>query len=130
MAEKSAQEKLLYQDVLKYLTERSYRAEAEKQWKRTIRRKVKYFTVNDDQKRVMEACHNDKLGKLASKVKLKNMLEEVRTEVFTEVTSNIQTKQMLYYDHKHARTGLQLGDHVLFKKLRNLARKGGKMDKE
>eukprot|EP00731_Ephydatia_muelleri_P029680 Em0021g203a len=116
MAEKSAQEKLLYQDVLKYLTERSYRAEAEKQWKRTIRRKVKYFTVND--------------GKLASKVKLKNMLEEVRTEVFTEVTSNIQTKQMLYYDHKHARTGLQLGDHVLFKKLRNLARKGGKMDKE
>ena len=49
MAEKSAQEKLLYQDVLKYLTERSYRAEAEKQWKRTIRRKVKYFTVNDGQ---------------------------------------------------------------------------------
>ena len=36
MAEKSAQEKLLYQGVLKYLTERSYRAEAEKQWKRTI----------------------------------------------------------------------------------------------
>ena len=35
MTEKSAQEKLLYQDVLKYLTER---AEAEKQWKRTIRR--------------------------------------------------------------------------------------------
>ena len=29
-AEKSAQEKLHYQDVLKYLTERSYRAEAEK----------------------------------------------------------------------------------------------------
>ena len=29
MAEKSAQERLLYQDVLKYLKERSYRAEAE-----------------------------------------------------------------------------------------------------
>ena len=29
MAEKSAQEKLLSQDVLKYLTERSYRAEDE-----------------------------------------------------------------------------------------------------
>ena len=48
-AEKSAQEKLHYQDVLKYLTERSYRAEAEKQWKRTIRRKAKDFTVNDGQ---------------------------------------------------------------------------------
>eukprot|EP00731_Ephydatia_muelleri_P033753 Em0037g17a len=47
MAEKSAQEKLLYRDVLKYLTERSYRAEAEKQWKRMIRRKAKDFTVND-----------------------------------------------------------------------------------
>ena len=39
MAEKSAQEKLLYQDVLKYLTERSYRVEAGKQWKRSIRRR-------------------------------------------------------------------------------------------
>ena len=29
MAEKSAQEKLFYKDVLRYLTERSYREEAE-----------------------------------------------------------------------------------------------------
>ena len=36
MAEKSAQEKLFYKDVLKYLTVRSYREKAEKQWKRTI----------------------------------------------------------------------------------------------
>ena len=47
IAEKSAQEKLLYQDMLKYLTERSYRTEAEKQWERTIRRKAKDFTTND-----------------------------------------------------------------------------------
>ena len=49
MAEKSAQEKLFYKDVLRYLTERSYREEAEKQWKRTIRRKAQDFTVNDGQ---------------------------------------------------------------------------------
>ena len=50
MAEKSAQEKLLYTDVLRYWTERSYtyREEAEKQWKRTIRRKAQ-VTVNDGQ---------------------------------------------------------------------------------
>ena len=60
-------------------------------------------------------------------------LEEVRAEVFTEVTSNIQNaqaKQKLYYDCKHARTGFQLGDHVLLRNMRNLARKGGKLDKE
>ena len=70
----------------------------------------------EDQKRVMEACHNDKLGKLASTQEYAANLKEVRTEVFTEVTSNIQNaqaKQKLYYDHKHARTGVQLGDHVL-----------------
>ena len=60
--------------------ERSYRAEAEKQLKRTIRRKAEDFVVKngqlystgedgrrwvfdeEDQKRVTEACHDDKLG--------------------------------------------------------------------
>ena len=60
--------------------ERSYRAEAEKDWKRTIRRKAGDFIVKDgqlcttgedgrrwvfdegNQKRVTEACHDDKLG--------------------------------------------------------------------
>ena len=46
MAEKSAQEKLFYKDVLRYLTERSYREEAEKQWKRTIRRKAQSTMVS------------------------------------------------------------------------------------
>ena len=60
-------------------------------------------------------------------------LEEVRTKVFTEVTSNIQNaqaKQKLYYDCKHARAGFQLGDHSFFKKMINIARKGGKLDME
>ena len=60
-------------------------------------------------------------------------LEEVRTEVLTEVTSNIQNaqaKQKLYYDCKHARAGFQLGDHSFFKKMINIARKGGKLDME
>ena len=77
--------------MLKYLKERSYRAEAEKQWKRTIRRKAKDFTFNDgqlylkgkngqevrrwvfdkeDQKRVMEACHDDKLGNRPSRTRI------------------------------------------------------------
>ena len=70
------------------------------------------------------------------KVKLKKYatnLEEVRTEVFTEVTSNIQNaqaKQKLYYDRKHARTGFQLGDRVLLRNMRNLTRIGGKLKKE
>ena len=54
--------------------------------------------------------------------------DEVRTEVFTEVTSNIlnaQAKQKLYYDRKHARTEFQLGDHVLLRNMRNLACKEG-----
>ena len=42
-------EKLLYQDVVKYIVERSYRAEAEKDWKRTIRRKAGDFVVKDGQ---------------------------------------------------------------------------------
>ena len=57
----------------------------------------------------------------------------MRTEVFTEVKSNIQNaqaKQRLYYDCKHARTGFQLGDHVLLRNMINLACKGGKLDKE
>lgn len=91
MAEKSAQEKLFYQDVLRYLTERSYREDAEKQWKRKIRRKAQHFTVKDgqlyikgkngqeathwvldeeDKKRVMEACHNDKLGNRTSRTRI------------------------------------------------------------
>ena len=60
-------------------------------------------------------------------------LEEVRTEVFTEVTSNIQNaqvKQKLYYDRMHARTGFQLGDRVLLRNMRNLTRKRGKLTKE
>ena len=80
MSEKKTREKLLYQDVMKYIVERSYRAEAEKQLKRTIRRKAEDFVVKDgqlystgedgrrwvfdeeDQKRVTDACHDDKLG--------------------------------------------------------------------
>ena len=80
MSEKKTREKLLYQDVMNYIVERSYRAEAEKQLKRTIRRKAEDFVVKDgqlystgedgrrwvfdeeDQKRVTEACHDDKLG--------------------------------------------------------------------
>ena len=80
MSEKKTREKLLYQDVMKYVVERSYRAEAEKQLKRTIRRKAEDFVVKDgqlystgedgrrwvfdeeDQKRVTDACHDDKLG--------------------------------------------------------------------
>ena len=82
MSEKKTREKLLYQNMMKYIVERSYRAEAEKEWKRTIRRKAGDFVVKDgqlyylyttgedgrrwvfdeeDQKRVTEACHDDKL---------------------------------------------------------------------
>ena len=49
MSEKKAQEKLLYQDVIKYIVERTYRVEAEKDWKRTIRRKAGDFVVKDGQ---------------------------------------------------------------------------------
>ncbi|KAL5516747.1 hypothetical protein EMCRGX_G002154 [Ephydatia muelleri] len=60
--------------------ERAYRVDAEKNWKRTIRRKAGEFVLEDgqlytkgddrrrwvfdeeDQKRVTEACHDDKLG--------------------------------------------------------------------
>ncbi|KAL5494076.1 hypothetical protein EMCRGX_G015347 [Ephydatia muelleri] len=79
-SEKKDQEKLLYQDVMKYIMERAYRVDAEKNWKRTIRRKAGEFVLEDgqlytkgddrrrwvfdeeDQKRVTEACHDDKLG--------------------------------------------------------------------
>ncbi|KAL5476085.1 hypothetical protein EMCRGX_G025990 [Ephydatia muelleri] len=79
-SEKKDQEKLLYQDVMKYIMERAYRVDAEKNWKRTIRRKAEEFVLEDgqlytkgddrrrwvfdeeDQKRVTEACHDDKLG--------------------------------------------------------------------
>ncbi|KAL5457687.1 hypothetical protein EMCRGX_G034973 [Ephydatia muelleri] len=78
-SEKKDQEKLLYQDVMKYIMERAYRVDAEKNWKRTIRRKAGEFVLEDgqlytkgddrrrwvfdeeDQKRVTEACHDDKL---------------------------------------------------------------------
>ena len=84
MSEKKAQEKLLYQDVIKYIVERTYRVEAEKDWKRMIRRKAGDFVVKDgqlytkgedcrrwvfdekDQNRVTEACHDDKLGNRSS----------------------------------------------------------------
>ena len=64
-------------NVMKYIVERWYRAEAEKDWKRTIRRKAGDFVVKDsqlyttgedgrhwvfdeeDQKRVTEAFHDD-----------------------------------------------------------------------
>ena len=49
MSEIKTREKLLYQDVMKYIVERSYRAEAEKQLKRTIRRKAEDFVVKDGQ---------------------------------------------------------------------------------
>ena len=49
MSEKKTREKLFYQDVMKYIVERSYRAEAEKAWKRTIRRKAGDFVVKDGQ---------------------------------------------------------------------------------
>eukprot|EP00731_Ephydatia_muelleri_P031393 Em0022g907a len=79
-SEKKDQEKLLHQDVMKYIMERAYRVDAEKNWKRTIRRKAGEFVLEDgqlytkgddrrrwvfdeeDQKRVTEACHDDKLG--------------------------------------------------------------------
>eukprot|EP00731_Ephydatia_muelleri_P028804 Em0020g448a len=79
-SEKKDQEKLLYQDVMKYIMERAYRVDAEKNWKRTIRRKAGEFVLEDgqlytkgddrrrwvfdeeDQKRVTEACHDEKLG--------------------------------------------------------------------
>ena len=38
MSDKKAKEMLLYQDVFRYLTERSYRQDADNEWKRTIRR--------------------------------------------------------------------------------------------
>ena len=49
MSDKKAQEKLLYQDVMKYIVERTYRVEADKDWKRTIRRKAGDFVVKDGQ---------------------------------------------------------------------------------
>eukprot|EP00731_Ephydatia_muelleri_P032337 Em0023g844a len=82
-SEKKDQEKLLYQDVMKYIMERAYRVDAEKNWKRTIRRKAGEFVLEDgqlytkgddrrrwvfdeeDQKRVTEACHDDKLGNIS-----------------------------------------------------------------
>ena len=45
--EMSEKKKLLHQDVMKYIVERSYRAEAEKDWKRRIRRKAGDFVVKD-----------------------------------------------------------------------------------
>ena len=84
-SEKKDQEKLLlYQDVMKYIMERrAYRVDAEKNWKRTIRRKAGEFVLEDgqlytkgddrrrwvfdeeDQKRVTEACHDEKLGNIS-----------------------------------------------------------------
>eukprot|EP00731_Ephydatia_muelleri_P007459 Em0003g1707a len=127
MAEKSAQEKLFYKDVLRYLTERSYREEAEKQWKRTVRRKAQDFTVNDgqlyikgkngqearrwvfdeeDQKRVMEACHDDKLGgghfgwdktlqKICSRFYWQNMTNDVKEHVRTCDTCQRTNKRLI-----------------------------------
>eukprot|EP00731_Ephydatia_muelleri_P009172 Em0004g1510a len=127
MAEKSAQEKLFYKDVLRYLTERSYREEAEKQWKRTVRRKAQDFTVNDgqlyikgkngqearrwvfdeeDQKRVMEVCHDDKLGgghfgrdktlqKICSRFYWQNMTNDVKEHVRTCDTCQRTNKRLI-----------------------------------
>eukprot|EP00731_Ephydatia_muelleri_P025267 Em0017g350a len=46
-SEKKDREKLLYQDVMKYIMERAYRVDAEKNWKRTIRRKAGEFVLED-----------------------------------------------------------------------------------
>ena len=54
MSEKKTREKLLYQDVMKYIVERSYRAEAEKHWKRTIRRKAGDFVVKVAQEKTAD----------------------------------------------------------------------------
>eukprot|EP00731_Ephydatia_muelleri_P002362 Em0001g2362a len=75
-SEKKDQEKLLYQDVMKYIMERAYRVDAEKNWKKTIRRSLysrmiscipkvmidrrRWVFDEEDQKRVTEACHDDK----------------------------------------------------------------------
>ena len=59
-------------------------------------------------------------------------LEEVRTEVFTEVTSNIQNaqvKQKLYYMYACTNRILAVRSRPL-RNMRNLARKGGKLGKE
>ena len=82
-SEKDQEKLLLYQDVMKYIMERAYRVDAEKNWKRTIRRKAGEFVLEDgqlytkgddrsrwvfdeeDQKRVTEACHDEKLGNIS-----------------------------------------------------------------
>eukprot|EP00731_Ephydatia_muelleri_P007038 Em0003g1286a len=79
-------------NVMKYIVERWYRAEAEKDWKRTIRRKAGDFVVKDsqlyttgedgrhwvfdeeDQKRVTEAFHDDLTLRRTNDIK-----EHVRT---------------------------------------------------
>ena len=56
-------------------------------------------------------------------------LDTIHTETFTKVASNIenaQTKQKLYYDHKHTKAEFQLGNQVLLRNMRKLSRKGGK----
>ncbi|KAL5479800.1 hypothetical protein EMCRGX_G023378 [Ephydatia muelleri] len=158
MAEKSAQEKLLYRDVLKYLTERNLKnGQEDRRW----------VFDKEDQKSVMEACHDEKLGggqfgrdktlqKICSRFYWQDMtngrertselhpipvssikrvptiflngqkLKHFRQNVWQslaclvprptmtkaqEYAANLEEKQ--YYDRKHARTELQLGDHVL-----------------
>ena len=49
MSDKKAQEKLLYQDVMKCIVKRTYRVEADKDWNWTIRRKAGDFVVKDGQ---------------------------------------------------------------------------------
>ena len=53
-SEKKDREKLLYQDVMKYIMERAYRVDAEKNWKRTIRRKAGEFVLEDGQLYMIE----------------------------------------------------------------------------
>ena len=50
MGDKKVQEKLIpYQNVFRYLTERSYSLDADKEWKMSIHRIAAYFMVKDGQ---------------------------------------------------------------------------------
>ena len=47
MGDKKVQEKLPYQNVFRYLTERSYSLNRDKEWKMSIHRIAAYFVVKD-----------------------------------------------------------------------------------
>eukprot|EP00731_Ephydatia_muelleri_P025662 Em0017g745a len=88
-AEKSAQEKLHYQDVLKYLTERSYRAEAEK------------AIMEEDDPKESERFHSQRCG---TRLKLllwwispirHNELRDIPATILTEVSNNAGIEPVL-----------------------------------